>query len=263
MHSYRQNEAIDNPSLPVYEVTAAPDTSSLNVDTACRWPTPTALLPQYGSSTSFWMRREALKVLETSRVFDDIRLIIKFVPGLDSTIAAALLSSRSKPWLGAFWNVLCRREAARQIPCDKVTAEAIVALIKRRPLAATPEWNGAWIFSALALSQEDIAQKLDAQIHHTFCGITFDDWVAWFHGFSNDFVQSFLNAVFNFRNDLVEYVKHHDTMVNRHEKIVDRLQWVQNVSLYSCIRLSLMWKIGIAISTQPSIALDNINGDSF
>jgi hypothetical protein len=216
---------------PAYQ----PDASSVGTDqTTHQWPTPTALLPSYStSSPSCWMKEEALEVLRTSHDFDAIRLICKFVPGLDPAIAAALLSERQKGWLCAFLKVLCRRQAVQEPSCDSPLsmAKAIVGIIRWRRLSPAPEWNGAWIFSALNSSTDisTIAEKLDAQIQSVFSRITFEDWLAWSYGFSNDPIQSLLNTAFNFRNDLARLVQTHAAMV-------DRLQLLQEASFYSCIR---------------------------
>lgn len=182
---------------------------------------------------SCWME-EALQILQTSHNFNDIRLICKYVPSLDPGIAAALLSKRRKGWLDAFLKVLCRREAIEEPPCDSLlsTADAIVAMIKRRSLLPALAWNGAWIFPDLNSSARVsiIAEKLDGQIHSTFSSIAFEDWLAWVSGFPNDPIQSLLNETFTFRNDLARYIQQHATTMG------NKLQLLQQASLSSRIR---------------------------
>ena len=90
---------------PAYETTISPDASSVDTDqkTTHPWPTPTALLPRYStSSPPCWMKEKGLEILRTSHDFDAVRLICEFVPGLEPAVAAAALSQRRKGWLGAF-----------------------------------------------------------------------------------------------------------------------------------------------------------------
>jgi hypothetical protein len=88
----RMRQSMASPP-PAYETSGSPDTSSANTDqTAHRWPSSTALLPEYStSSSSCWMAKEATEILRTSHDFDAIRLTCKFVPGLDPDVAIALL----------------------------------------------------------------------------------------------------------------------------------------------------------------------------
>jgi hypothetical protein len=178
------------------------------------------------------MQKEALEILQTSQDPDAIRLICKFVPGLDSAVAAKLLSTRPQSWLDAFLKVLCQRQAVQKPSCDSPlsTAEAIVSIIRRRVLSPA-EWDGAWIFLALKSSADisEIAENLDAQIHAVFSRVAVEDWVAWFYGFPNHPIQSLLNSVFIFRNALAKSVQKHATMG-------DRLQLLQKASFYSYIR---------------------------
>ena len=214
---------------PAYEPITSSDASSLDVDQSMsRWPT--AYLPSYSTVSSLcWWREAASELLQTSYDFDDIKLICKFAPGLNPTIAATLLSRRRKGWLDAFLNVLCRDEAPENPPCDSLlsTAEAIVDIIRRRPLSPALGWNGDWIFSALISSTDiaTIAETLDAQIHSTFCTIPFEDWVEWCCGYQNDGISNFLDTVFNFRNGLARYVPRHELLL------------LQKVNLYSCARV--------------------------
>jgi hypothetical protein len=216
---------------PAYKPTDSQHGSSLNADQTHRWPT--AYLPSYSTvNPSYWWEEAAQEVLRTSHDFDDIKLACKFAPGLDLTVAATLLSNRRKGWLDAFLNVLCREEAVEKPSCGSLlsTAEAIVAIIRRRRLSPALEWNGTWIFSALTSSTADIptiAEKLDAQIHSTFCTFTFADWVAWCCGYRNDFISNFLDTLFNFRNNLVRHVQ-------QHSMAVTRLLLLQKASLYPC-----------------------------
>ena len=195
---------------PAYKPTDSPHRTSLDTDPRTHgWPT--AYLPSYSTVTpSYWWEEAASEVLRTSHDFDDIKLIIKFTPGLDSTTAATLLSSRRKGWLHAFLHVLCRDEGVDKPPCNS-TAEAIVAVIRRRSLSPALGWNGGWIFSALLclLNMPSIAEELDAQIHSTFCTFPFEDWVAWRYGYRNDAISNFLDTVFNFRNELAQHVQQH------------------------------------------------------
>ncbi|TVY14153.1 hypothetical protein LARI1_G007778 [Lachnellula arida] len=241
---------------PAYETTASIDASSVNTNqTTHPWPTPTALLPSYSpSSPSCWMKEEAIRTLQTSHDFYIIRTICKFVPGLDPAVSATVLSKRWKLWLDAFLKVLCQREVIQEPPCDSPlsTAEAIVRIIRRRQLSPAPEWDGAWIFSALNSSTDisTIAEKFDAQMHSVFSRITFEDWVEWTYGFPNDPIQSLLNTGFNLRNNLARSVQNHTIMV-------DRLQLLQKV-LPSRHPLPL-WIVSTAIASdtisEPSEAL--------
>jgi hypothetical protein len=194
------------------------------------WPTPTA----HPTSTSCWMREDALKILQTGHDFNAIRLICRFVPTLGFAIAATLLSKRRESWLVAFLKTLCRDEALQEPPCDSPlsTAEAIVSIIRRRRVSPAPEWNGAGFFSALNSSTDIsiIAKKLYDQTSTTFSAITFEDWQAWYCGLPNDPIQSLLNAAFNFRNDLARSVQ-------KGGIAVDQLVSLQKASLYSCVKL--------------------------
>jgi hypothetical protein len=220
---------------PAYETSTSPGADSVDTcQTTHPWPTPTALLPSYSTSNPFcWMEEEALGLLRTSHDFDAIRLICRFVPGLDPSVATALLSERRNSWLNAFLKIVCRRQAIQEPPCDSPisTAKAIVGIIRRRRLSPAPEWNGAWVFSALNSSTDisTIAEKLDAQIHLVSSRITFEDWLAWSYGYSNDPIQSLLNTLFNFRNDLARSVQ-------KHAPMADRLQLLQKAGFCSCIR---------------------------
>ncbi|KAG4427521.1 hypothetical protein IFR05_016995, partial [Cadophora sp. M221] len=82
-----------------YNQTDSPHGTSLDADpTTYRWPTAS-----YSTVTpSYWLEEAASEVLRMSHDFDDIKLAVKFTPGLDSTTAATLLSSRRKGWLDAF-----------------------------------------------------------------------------------------------------------------------------------------------------------------
>jgi hypothetical protein len=220
---------------PSYETTTLPDASSVNTHQNTHlWPAATALLPRYStSSPSCWMIEEGLEILRTSHDFDDVILICKFVPGLEPTVAATALSKRQKGWLGAFLIVICRRQAIQEPSCDSPlsTANAIVGIIRLRPVSPAPEWN--WVRIVLAIhSSRDIsviADQLDAEIHSVFSRITFRDWLEWYYGFPNDPIQSLLNAVLNLRNDLARSVQ-------KDANMVDRLQSLQQASLYSCTR---------------------------
>ncbi|KAG0645128.1 hypothetical protein D0Z07_9189 [Hyphodiscus hymeniophilus] len=116
-------------SPPAYQPALSPDTSSLDADQPThRWLT--AYLPSYSTaSPSYWWEEIASEVLRTSHEFDDIKLVVKFTPGLDSSTAVTLLSSRRKGWLDAFLNVLYRDEAVDKPSCGCLlsTAEAIVS----------------------------------------------------------------------------------------------------------------------------------------
>ena len=218
---------------PAYNPTDSPHGTSLDADpTTHRWPA--AYLPSYSTVTpSYWWKEAALEVLRTSHDFDDIKLIVKFTPGLDSTKAATLLSSRRKGWLDAFWHVLYRHEAVDTPSCGSLlsTAEEIVAAIRRRSLSPALQWNGDWIFSALLSSLDipSVAEKLDAQIHSTFCTFAFEDWVAWCYGYQNDAISNFLNTVFNFRNELAQHARQHAVMA-------DGLLSLQKANFHSCVR---------------------------
>lgn len=148
-----------------------------------------------------------------------IKLIIKFTPGLDSTTAATLLSRRCKDWLSAFLQTLCRDAAVEKPLCDSTlsTAEAIVAIIRRRSLSPASGWNGDWILSALLSSSDvpTIAEKFVTQVHSTFCMFPFKDWVAWSCGYQNDDISNFLDIVFDFRNKLARYIQEHAAMADK------------------------------------------------
>ncbi|RDL30468.1 uncharacterized protein BP5553_10346 [Venustampulla echinocandica] len=166
---------------PAYETSQ--DASSVEADQATHpWPTPTALLPSYSTSSPLhWMKEEASEVLLTTHDFDTGRLTCEFVPSLDPVVAATVLSKRRRGWLGAFLKVLCRSHAAREPSCDSPlsTATAIVGIIRRRLVSPAPEWNVAWIFSALTSSTDisTISEKLNAQIDSVFSRISFRDWL--------------------------------------------------------------------------------------
>jgi hypothetical protein len=176
------------------------------------------------------MTEKGLEILGTTHNFDAARLICEFVPGLEPTVAAAVLSKRQEGWLGAFLKVLCRRQAIQEPSCNSLLsrANAIVGIIRGRPLSPTLAWDGVRIFSALN-STEDvsiIAEQFDAQIHSVFSRITSRDWLEWYYGFSNYPIQSLLHACLNLRNDLARSVQEHTQMF-------ERLQSLQEVSFYS------------------------------
>jgi hypothetical protein len=179
------------------------------------------------------MKEKGLEILRTSHDFDAVRLICEFVPGLEPAVAAAALSQRRKGWLGAFLKVLCRRQAIQEPSCDSPlsTANAIVGIIRRRLLSLAPEWDWVRIFSALnSLGDVSvIAEQFDAQIHSVFSRIISRDWLEWYYGFANNPIQSLLNAGLNLRNDLARSVQ-------KHAKMVKRLQSLQEASFNSCIR---------------------------
>ncbi len=215
---------------PAYEASASPNT---NTDQT-RWPSSTALLPGYStSSPSCWMKNEGTALLQTSHDFDAIRLICKFVPGLDDDVATALLSKRRKDWLDAFLKVLYQHHAIQELSYDspQSTANAIVRIIRRRQFFHVPELDGVLFFSALS-SPEDvsvIADQLDAQILKVFSMITWRDWLEWYYGFPNDLTQSLLNGALNLRNTLTQFVQNDARML-------DRLQSLHEASFYSCTR---------------------------
>jgi hypothetical protein len=219
---------------PAYQTTTSPDARSVEPPQRTHlWPTPTALVPNYSTSSPSWMVDEAQGILRTSHNFDDIMLICKFVPGLNPTDAVTLLSTRRKGWLDAFLKILCRRQALTEPPCDALqsTAQAIVGIIKWRRLSPAPKWDGDWIFSDLKISTDisATAERFAAQIDSVFSRITFKDWVEWAYGFPNDPVQSLLSTSFNLRNNLAGAIRKHATMVHR-------LKLLQEVGFYSCTR---------------------------
>ena len=183
-----------------------------------RWPT--AYLPTNSTvSPSYWWEEAALEALRTLHDFDEIKLIIKFTPGLNPTTTATVLSSRCKGWLDAFLNALCRDDTVDKPPCDSLlsTATAVVTIIKQSLLSPAVGWNGHWIFSAL-ISPTDIhtvAEKFDAEIHSIVCMFVFEDWEAWSCGYQNDTISNFLDTVLNFRNDLAEFVRQDASMSER------------------------------------------------
>jgi hypothetical protein len=233
--SCRTRQSMASPP-PAYETTTSPDASSVdtNQKTTHPWPTPTALLPRYStSSPSCWMKEKGLEILRTSHDFDAVILICKFVPGLEPAVAAIELSKRRAGWLGAFLKVLCRREGIQEPSCDSPLsrANAIVGIIRRRPLSPAPKLDGARILSALHSSGDVsvIAEQLDAQVHSVFSRIIPRDWLEWYCGFANDPIQSLLNAGLNLRNDLARSVQ-------KHAKMVERLQSLQEARFYLCTR---------------------------
>lgn len=206
--------------LPAYNPTECSHGTSLDADpTTHRWPA--AYLPSYSNVTpSYWLEEAAADVLRASYDFNDIKLVVKFTPGLDSATAAILLSSRHKGWLDAFLHVLCRDEAINKPTCGPPlsTCEAIVAIIRRRSLSpAALGWNGDWIVSAL-LSASDIptiAEKLDAQMHSTYCTVPFEGWVAWCRGCRNETVSNFLDTILDVRNKLARCAQEHAAVADR------------------------------------------------
>ena len=174
-----------------------------------RWPM--TYLPTCSTVNSlYWWEEAALEALRTLHDFDEIKVIIRFTPGLDPTTAATVLSSRRKGWLDAFLNVLCRDDDVDNPPCDSLfsTATAVVAIIKQSSLSPALGWNGDWIFAALISSTDirTVAEKFDTQIHSEVCTPGFEAWVAWCCGYQNDAISNFLDAVLSFRNDLARYV---------------------------------------------------------
>ncbi|KAG4420656.1 hypothetical protein IFR04_006246 [Cadophora malorum] len=86
--------------LPAYNPIECSHGTSLDADpTTHRWPA--AYLPSYSTVTpSDWLKEAAADVLRASYDFNDIHLVVKFTPELDSATAAILLSSRRK---ANFW----------------------------------------------------------------------------------------------------------------------------------------------------------------
>ncbi len=133
---------------------------------------------------------------------------IKFIPILNHTTAATLLSRRQKPWLGAFLKLLCRREAIEEPRCDSpfCTAKAIVAIIRPRPsLYVLRLEQSGFLLALLSSDIHTAAENLDYQIYVAFCKTTFLNWTAWLYGCPCAIISDFLDALFNFRNSLVHY----------------------------------------------------------
>jgi hypothetical protein len=217
--------------LPVYEPTASPDARPLDASQAAG-RLPTAFLPSYSISVpSRWWEEAAVEVFRTSHDFPLVTRTIKFIPLPDPTIAATLLSKRSRGWLDAFLKLLCRDEAIEEPRCDSLlsTAEAIVATIRQRPFSHAPRWRKSWLFSVLLSSDiPTIAEKLDSQIHSAFCRPTFSDWTAWRCGYRCDIISEFLDALLNFRNDLVQ-------LAQQYKIVLDQLLLLQEASLCLCV----------------------------
>lgn len=186
---------------------------------------PTAYLPSYSiEDPSDWWVEAALEGLRTSCNFNHIRLICRFIPGLEPTTAARILSARGDTWL----NTLCQhcQDRLGKPVCD-LTAEEIVSVFKLKPLSPK-----AWDLDLISIFLADIstaAVKLDKQIQSKFCSIAFEDWVAWSRGYKHDEISSFLDTVFKFRNDLVYHVRERPLMAKR-------LILLQKVKSDFCIR---------------------------
>lgn len=213
--------------LPVYEATTSPSPRPLDANqTTDRLPT--AFLPSYSvANPSQWWEEAAVEVLRTSHDFALVTRTIKFIPLPDPTIAATLLSKRSRGWLGAFLKLLCRDKDIEEPHCDSLlsTAEAIVAIIRQRPSSHAPRWKGAWLFSDLFSSDiPAVAEKLDSQIHSEFCRPTFSDWTAWRCGYQCEIISEFLEALLNLRNDLVQ-------LAQQNRIVLDQLLLLQEASL--------------------------------
>ncbi len=108
-----------------------------SVNQVCQVTTLSSQLFLSHSAVSFlrWWKEAAHEVCQTSDNFDDL---INPDPA-----TATLLSRREKDWLDSFLEVLCRDSDSL-----RSTAEAIVGILRQRPLSHTPEWNGNRIFSA-------------------------------------------------------------------------------------------------------------------
>lgn len=153
----------------------------------------------------------------TSHDFGLIIRTIKYIPHPDPTIAAVSLSKRWRGWLNAFLKLLCQSKSIEEPRCNSLlsTAEAIVAIIRWKPSSPAPTWEGSWLFSELLSSDihqfdiDEIAEKLDSQIHSAFCRITFPDWTTWVCGYQCHIIQELLNKLFAFRNSLVQLARDH------------------------------------------------------
>jgi hypothetical protein len=104
---------------------------SLNADQTADWQPTVYHLSHSAVSFLRWWEEAPHEVCRTSDDFDNL---------IHPTVT---LLPREKDWLDAFLEVLCRYNDSLES-----TAEAIVGIVRQRPLSHNPEWNGNRIFSA-------------------------------------------------------------------------------------------------------------------
>lgn len=227
-HAARLQDQSTNTSLPISEATASLGSHASDVNQTT--DRPMELLPSHSLVSHFrWWEEAAREIIRTKHDFGLITRTIKFIPILDPTTAATLLSRRHRAWLGAFLKLLCREGAIEEPPCDSPfsTAEAIVAIIRPKPSPYTPRLEQSKFISALLSSDIHIvAEDLDYQIHATFCKTTFLDWTAWVCGCPCAIISEFLDALFNFRNALAHSAR-------QHALVAQNLRLLQQASLDS------------------------------
>jgi hypothetical protein len=210
-------------------------------------------LPSYSTVdniASQWWDSAAIKVLETSDNFNDVRLVVRFIRFQNSTIAADALSRRSTSLLDAFLAGLYGDSNIKKYGCDceSCKAQEIVEIIRQTKPSPPSVWDGDWIL--LALHSTDISvivERLDLEIHLVICKISFEDWVTWSLGYEDDAISKLLEAVVNFRNKLAQYVW-------QHSEALDELLLLQEASLYCYVGVILLTSAaGIGISTASGI----------
>ena len=120
--------------LLVCESTVFPHAYSLNANQTTDWQ---PFYPLSDSAVNFlrWWKEAAHEVCPISDDFDNL---INADPA-----TSTLLLRREKDWLDTFLEVLCRDSDSLEY-----TADAIVGIVRQRPLSHTPEWKGNRIFSA-------------------------------------------------------------------------------------------------------------------
>lgn len=190
-------------------------------------------LPPYstvvGGIASPW--KEAAELLKTSTNWDEILLVLRFIP-LDRNATIELLSGRWRPILDTWLNFLYgSRTRPHYCNSNACAATEIVDMVNQRYfLSAGPSWDGEWLFLSMESSVDiaTIAQRWDLSIRAVFCWIPYERLTPWAFGLEDNVALNFLNTIESFNARCVQHVR------NLEGKGTEKWRLLAEASLLTC-----------------------------
>jgi hypothetical protein len=169
-------------------------------------PPPSSSSTVAGGIALLW--DEAAELLKTSTNWDEILLVLRFIP-LDRTTTMGLLSRRWRPILDTWLNFLHGSRTRPHCDSNERAATEIVDTVNQRYFPAVPPWDAEWLFSSMesSVATAVIADRFDLGIRTVLCWTPYERWAFLALGLEDNVALNFLNAIESFNARCVDHVR--------------------------------------------------------